>query len=444
VSTAILGAGTLGLTLAHRLALRGEGVTVFEAASQVGGLATWHDYGPFTWDRHYHVILRQDRDLIGLCDELGIGGRLKWKPTQTGFLWRGRHLSMNNSREFLTFPALNPLQKFRLARGIFRVQRLEDPEPLERVSAADWLQDVFGVSVYRAIWEPLLASKYGVLKDRVPATIMWATIRRYYRARDGRTGRETMGFLDGGLKTLFDGLLGAITGNGGVVRTGTPIRGLDVENERVVLELDSGDTESFDHVFATVPTATFKRLLSPKLRDVSLRGQRPEMLGVIRLALVLNRALSPYYVTNLMDTGYPFTGIIEVSALTGSKALNGCHLVMLPRYDVPDSRWFQKSDDEITEFFLDALRFTWPNIDTDIVGRHVQREHVVQALWVEPPATAPQPRVFADGRIVCVNAELAGRDTLNNNAIVRVANDFVDSRFAASCDPGPLPAAQHG
>ena len=43
----IIGGGFMGMVLAYRLARRGHAVTVFERDTQVGGLATHHDYGPF-------------------------------------------------------------------------------------------------------------------------------------------------------------------------------------------------------------------------------------------------------------------------------------------------------------------------------------------------------------------------------------------------------------
>ncbi|MBE7559832.1 FAD-dependent oxidoreductase [bacterium] len=86
----IIGGGTMGLALAHRLARQGCAVTVLEAAPQVGGLATWFDYGDFVWDKFYHVICRSDSHLLGLIDELGIGDKVKWSHTRTGFLWRGK------------------------------------------------------------------------------------------------------------------------------------------------------------------------------------------------------------------------------------------------------------------------------------------------------------------------------------------------------------------
>ena len=38
-------------------------------------------------------------------------------------------------------------------------------------------------------------------------------------------------------------------------------------------------------------------------------------LGVICPTLLLKKAISPYYVTNITDTWPPFTGIIEMTAL---------------------------------------------------------------------------------------------------------------------------------
>ncbi|MGH7340255.1 MAG: FAD-dependent oxidoreductase, partial [Candidatus Rokuibacteriota bacterium] len=69
----IVGGGVLGLALAYRLSAAGTRVTLFETGAQPGGLATWRDYGPFVWDRFYHVITMRDLDLLALIDELGLG-----------------------------------------------------------------------------------------------------------------------------------------------------------------------------------------------------------------------------------------------------------------------------------------------------------------------------------------------------------------------------------
>ena len=84
----IIGGGFMGMTLASRLAERGHAVTVLERDHQLGGLATYHDYGPFVWDRFYHCILPSDSHLIGLLKDVGLGdgGQV------AGVTWRGESL----------------------------------------------------------------------------------------------------------------------------------------------------------------------------------------------------------------------------------------------------------------------------------------------------------------------------------------------------------------
>jgi protoporphyrinogen oxidase len=435
----VIGGGTMGLTVGYRLAKAGHRVTVFEAAPQLGGLATWFDYGDFVWDKYYHVILRSDDSLLGLFEELGIGEKMRWSNTKTGFLWRGRHLSMSNNWEFLKFPVLSLLDKARLAAGILRVQKIEDPAPLEKIRVTDWLKGIFGARVYEAIWEPLLESKYGVMKDEMPATIMWATIRRYYSTRSKRGGKETMGYLSGGFRTFYLAASRAIHALGGSVLCGSPIVSIDDADPGRVLVHTPRSKYVFDRLVSTLSTGLMRKLAPQIVGLYPRESVKPRFLGVICLALVLRKPLSPFYVTNLIQRGFPFTGVIGVSSLTGPQELEGNHLVMLPRYDLPDSAWFQKSSDEIAAEFIAGLRTVYPDIDENTVRFYLHREKLVQAIWVDAPPAAFTPMQSAQGTVWCVNAELAGRDTLNNNAIVRVA-DAASREFLKSLeDPRTVP-----
>ena len=447
----IIGAGTMGMTLGYRLAKAGHEVTILESAGQEGGLATWHDYGDFVWDKYYHVILKQDAHLLGLIDELGISSKMQWRETKTGFLWNGKLVSMSNNWEFLKFPVLSLFAKLRLGLGILYIQRVNDAAPLERVTATAWLRRVFGRTVYERIWEPLLESKYGTLKDRVPATIMWATIRRYYATRNRGDGKETLGFLSGGLRTFYASLREAIEDAGGSIETGVAVGRIEADADGISVVVGD-DSRSFDRVISTVPSRILEKLAPDVDLDRSDEGAKPQFLGVICMSLILRKPLTKFYVTNLVERGLPFTGIIELTALTGPREMNGRHLVMLPRYDTPDSAWFDRPDSEISNEFLGALRRIWPKIDENIVGYDVNRTRLVQALWIDQPPTKHGPAIFADGRLWSVNAELAGRDTLNNNAIIHVANTAAETidvacREAAeltlnSADATPSPVAK--
>ena len=92
---AVVGGGMLGMTLAHRLAQRGQDVTLFEAADHLGGLADAWKLGDVTWDRHYHVTLMSDLCIRALLEELGLDNDTDWVETKTGFYTDGNLYSMS-------------------------------------------------------------------------------------------------------------------------------------------------------------------------------------------------------------------------------------------------------------------------------------------------------------------------------------------------------------
>ena len=75
----MVGGGFLGTTLALRLAQQGKDVTLYEAASSLGGVASAWQLGDIVWDRHYHVTLFSDTHLRSLLRELGLEAEMRWK-----------------------------------------------------------------------------------------------------------------------------------------------------------------------------------------------------------------------------------------------------------------------------------------------------------------------------------------------------------------------------
>lgn len=419
----IIGGGVMGCVLAYRLAQKGYDVHILESGEQLGGLSTWFDFGDFIWDKYYHVILQSDEHLLDLIHSLELSDKLHWQETKTGFLWKGRYISMSNHWEFLKFPALNLFQKFRLAAGIIYNNSVSDPKKVAGYTANEWLNKIFGKSVYDAIWEPLLESKFGVLKNEIPATIIWSTMRRYASTRSKGDGREWMGHLKGGgLKVLLDKLADEIRRKKGKISLKTRVDSIGYDAQNNVSVKCSDQTLTFDRLISTVPSALLEKM-APNLGELIPLGPKPNYLGVIRLALVLKHSLTPYYVTNLIDKGNPFTGIIEVSQLGSSDEFAEHAFVMLPRYDVPQSEWFNKSDEEIKTTFIARLKQTQPDIENNIIRSFVNREKIVQALWIHSPPPTDKPLKTADQKIWNINNALAGYSTLNNNSVVEVANN---------------------
>ncbi len=426
----IIGGGVMGLVMALKLSREGHQVHVMESETQLGGLATWFDYKDFVWDKFYHVILSSDTHLTGLIEELNLTDHLHWTSTKTGFLWNKKHISMNNHWELITFPALNIYQKVRLVGGILACQYLQDPEKLHSVKADKWLQSVFGKGVYKTIWEPLLESKFGALKHSIPASIMCSTITRYRSTRNSSSGKETMGYLSGGLKVLIEKLQEEILANGGTIDCNCKVSSIDDSSKDFIAVTTSLGIFKFDQLINTLPTFVLQKI-APDIKGLYKHQSKPHFLGVICLSLVLKKAFSPYYVTNLIDKGFPFTGIIEPSNVAGEKEFNGKHLLMLPRYDIPTSPWFDKSDQEIKDVFIDKLSKNWPDFKENVLHSFVQRARLVQAIWIDSAPAYTEPQISEDGRIWSVNSELAKGHTLSNNGIIEIASkaskDYLES-----------------
>ncbi|MBA4185369.1 MAG: FAD-dependent oxidoreductase, partial [Acidobacteria bacterium] len=195
---AIIGSGFLGLTLALRLAEAGAKVTVYESAPEIGGLASAWQIGDVVWDKHYHVTLLSDSFTRKIVEEIGLADEFEWVETKTGFYTDGKLVSMSNSLEFLRFPPLDLISKFRLGGTIFYASRVKDWKALEKISVEDWLTKLSGKKTFEKMWKPLLKAKLGEAYRETSAAFIWATIQRMYAARNSGLKKEMFGYVRGG------------------------------------------------------------------------------------------------------------------------------------------------------------------------------------------------------------------------------------------------------
>jgi protoporphyrinogen oxidase len=381
----IVGGGLLGMTLALRLAQRGRHVTLIEGADRWGGLAAAWRLGSVEWDRHYHVILPSDARLLRLLEEIGLGDAPVWRPARTGAFAGGRLHSVSNAVELLRFPLLSLLDKARVAATVLYASRIRDGARLEQVPVADWLARWSGRRALDRFWLPLLRSKLGESYRETSAAFIWATLARLYAARRTGLKQELLGYVPGGYARIL-GRFAATLGAAGVelrlgqavarVGTAEPAAGTGVE-----VQLDDGTRLHFDQAVVTLAAPLAARVcagLTPAERERLLEVR---YLGIVCASLLLRRPLAGFYVTNLLDDGLPFTGVIEMSALVDPVQLGGHTLVYLPRYLDPGDPFFAASDEEVEERFLAGLKRLHPDLGRDdVLCFRVSRVRQVMAL----------------------------------------------------------------
>jgi glycine/D-amino acid oxidase-like deaminating enzyme len=182
---AIVGGGMLGLTLAHRLRQQGKDVTVFEGASELGGLASAWQVGDVVWDRHYHVTLMSDSHLRGLLGELGLDGDIQWTETRTGVFDGERLHSASNTMELLRSPFLGWTDIVRPRRhGSLRGSRARLGAPRAH-TRGDVAAALVGQPHVRAFLAAAAALEARPAYRDTSAAFIWATIQRLYAARRG-------------------------------------------------------------------------------------------------------------------------------------------------------------------------------------------------------------------------------------------------------------------
>jgi len=435
---AIVGGGILGMTLALRLAQRGLSVSLIERSEQLGGLASAWRLGDVTWDRHYHVTLLSDRYTRSLLDELGLEHDMRWVPARTGFYTDGRLHSMSSALEYLLFPPLGPISKVRLAATILHASRLTDWRQLEKIPVEDWLRAWSGNRTFEKIWLPLLRAKLGEAYTRTSAAFIWATIQRMYAARRAGLKQELFGYLPGGYARTLDAVRRRLEEAGVHLFLGMTVAAVRKEQTgEICVELASGTRIRFDRVVMTVPAPIAARLCPGISDHEQTLLEQVEYQGIVCASLLLKKPLADYYITNVTDARFPFTAVIEMSALVDREQFGGNALVYLPRYLASDDPGFNLPDHEWGERAVEALSAMYPAFDPqDVLVFQVSRERHVCALpTLGASERVPQVRCSLPG-IFFVNSSQIVNATLNVNETVRLAEESVDPLLSAAADQG--------
>ena len=414
----IIGGGMLGLMLAHRLRQAGHAVTVLEAAPQLGGLASAWRICDVTWDRHYHVILMSDLKVRELVEEIGLTNDFRWVETKTGFYTDGKLYSMSNSVEFLKFPPLGLIDKFRLGLTIMRASKIKNWKRLERIPVVDWLKRWSGKRTFNKIWLPLLRAKLGESYRVASAAFIWAIIARMYAARRSGLKKEMFGYVTGGYACILERLAQKLTDAGVEIKLNQRVSKVDSAGEGVEVTLEDG-THTFDRVILTNAAPLASKLV-PGLKQAEhdlLNGVTYQ--GIVCASLLLKKPLAHYYVTNITEDWVPFTAVIEMSALVDRAEFGGNSLVYLPKYVAPDDPHFKLSDDEIQERFVAALERMYPHFTrNDILAFRVSRVRQVFAVSTldyskhVPPVETSIPGVYLVNSANIVNGTLNVNETL--------------------------------
>lgn len=412
----------MGMTLAHRLAQKGYSVTIFESSPELGGLVSSWKMGTVEWDKFYHVILLSDFRTRNILKDIGVENKIEWVETKTGFYMNGKLHSMSDTVEFLKFPTLNLFDKFRLGVTIIVASRIKNWKRLEKIPVTQWLKRWSGKNTYNKIWLPLLRAKLGESYHKTSAVFIWATIQRLYGARRSGLKKEMFGFVTGGYKTVIEAFKHTLVSEKVEIKNNQAATQITTTpGNKKLISFANNTTAEFDEVIVTLPSAMAAKLCPELSADESERLNGVEYLSVICLAVLLDKSISQFYVTNITDTWVPFTGVIEMSALVDKKYLDGNALVYLPKYVVADDPLFDKPDEEIKKYFIDNFKKMYPWLTDDNIkfAGVAKAKHVITVAKLDYSESLQDVKTSVPGLYI-VNTSHIKDGTLNVNETIRV------------------------
>jgi protoporphyrinogen oxidase len=423
----IVGGGILGITLGYMLAKQGARVTIYEASDTLGGLAGPIKMDGYNIDRFYHAILTSDAHLQDLFVELDISDRYRCKETRAAFYQQGKFYPMNNMKDFMTFPPLSLIDRFRLGLTIVYARFERDFDKVEAVDVESWLTRVSGRRTFENFWRPMLRAKFDGSFENTPATYIWSRLNRMSSTRSGANQKEMSGYLVGGYITLIEAMADRIRAAGGEILLKTPVQEVVVRDGQLQGVQTAAGLRKFDRIVVTMQTPLFTRLAPGLPQDYQEFLGRTDYLGIVCPLLVLDRPLTGFWTLYITDENIPFTGVIETTSYIDPQDVGGNHLVYLPKYTLPGSAWFKLSDDEVRETWLKYVEQMFPDFQRESI-RHmfVHRERLVEPIHplngrpLIPKMTTPVENLYL------VNAGQIYPELTNGESVTRHARKAVE------------------
>ncbi|WP_166824251.1 protoporphyrinogen oxidase [Brevibacterium limosum] len=424
----VVGGGVSGLAAAYRLSADHR-VTVVEAGDRLGGClkATTLDGAvPIGIDTGAEASLNRRPETRGLAAELGLDTVFPSTRHSSQVLNRGS-LHAIPKRTIMGVPAEAAEVESLIgteAASRLAAEELTDPIDADDVSLGQFLSARLGDAIVDSLVDPLLGGVYAgrcrdlSLAETVPALLPAAVegtsvldlVGRLLAARDAQAASPDqpaepvfMSF-EGGINRLIPALREAIVNNGGTVRLGAGVAGVDRDGERWIVRGEGDDIESDGLVLATPAHVTAGLLTSVAPESASRLGEIPYASTALVAALVDLRG------TDLEGSGFlvPATEgtFIKASTFVSNKwpwtadhIPAGTALVRMSigRFGDRPEVWSSLSDEEIIERAFADWQTISSRPGSQLVSAEVQR-------W---NSALPQYLPGHAGRIADIDAQIA-------------------------------------
>ncbi len=410
----VLGGGIGGLAAAHRLSERGAEVLVLEAADRLGGLGGTFEYGGRRYERFYHTLSSADTALLQLMQDAGLRDEIDWHKTTMGMIVDSKKYDFTGPLDLLRFKPLSPFDRLRLGAVGKSMRFLGRGKDLDAMSAEEWMRPLFGDDGWEKVWRPMFAMKFG--GATVPALYLYERL-----ARESNVALRAYPQI--GYQGIADGVAASIEAMGGKVVTNARVSSLELRADQVIVTTEDEQFDA-DWAVSTLPMPLLTSIATGPLAD-QLALPNIDYMGVINILYLLNRPLSGHYWSAILDSGTDFSGMIEISTLTGTEHFQGHHAVYVMRYTDRSSPIYQEPDEIIEQRWTEQFVSLHGLAASDIDRAFVFRTPFVEPVWpLGYSRFKPKPRIGTTPLFMATTAQAYPRVT-SWDAATRTAEDTV-------------------
>jgi protoporphyrinogen oxidase len=395
MNIAIIGAGFGGMAAAYDLVRAGHSVTIYEAASHVGGLAAGFKQPNWDWtvEKFYHHWFASDKHMLKLIDELGWNDEVLFPRPYTVVYHEGRFYPFDSILAALLYPGLGwGIDKIRFGLVGLYLRLSNNWRALEKTTVDAWMRKWAGKRVYESMWLPLVEGKFGPYALDVNMAWLWARLH-------ARTTR--LGTFKGGFQAFADKFAERLKDLGVRFEMEAQVERIVPEGGKLALTVN-GAPVTYDQVLVTT-SPSLLAMLAPALPEDYLRGLLDlKSMGAVVMTLVLDRQLSSegYYWFNIpKSAGFPFLALVEHTNFLSREHFGGDHIIYCGDYLETSHEYFKLDDQQLLQRFVPGIQRINP---------HFQITWVKQ-VWVhKTPYAQPVPLVNHSQNIPDIRTPIPG------------------------------------
>lgn len=375
---AVIGSGPMGLMAAIDLLDAGHDVDVYERDDRIGGMSAEFDFDGLKIERYYHFVCKTDYPLFALLERFGLSDKLKWTDTKMGYYYHGKLYKWGNPFALLAFPHLDPVSKFRYALHVMYTKGIKDWTTLDKVEAGEWIRKWVGQKAYDVMWKNAFHLKFFEYKDNLSASWIGTRIKRVALSRRNLFN-ESMGYLQGGSRTLLEKMAADFSARGGRIMLSSPIEEVVSEGGQVTgIRTAGGGFQAFDGVLSTAPIQYVPKLVPGLPESFRRQVAAIDNIPVACVILKLKKPVSENFWMNISDPSIEIPGVIEYSNLNTE---TGDKILYAPYYMPKTHPKWQWSNQQLIDEVLGYLPKLNPAFHPDwVLATHCHRYEFAQTI----------------------------------------------------------------